>query len=340
MDLVALQEIRWLGSGTLEKRNCVIFYSCNPVRHVLGVGFYVSARFLSNILRFEPVNDKLCWIRVRGKFINYSIINVHAPTEDKDDEEKDKFYLELETTYSRCPKHDTKIVLGGINAKVGKDENPPHVGRNVLHEEFNINGHKLVQFAAAADMIIGGTIFAHKNIHKATWRSPDGTAINQIDHNLIQKKHSSDLKDVRSKRVVNIDSDHHLVMAKIQARFSMTKTHRGQRVQKCNVQSLENKEVKQALRIAIAELNERTCDAEESQKGIEKRWSICERIMKEAAESVIGMKGSPQRNDWYNEEGAEVAFLKNEAYKNMIAKKNTKRVREEYQSWRYEEKNT
>ena len=47
-------------------------------------------------------------------------------------------------------------------------------------------------------------------------------------------------------------------------------------------------------------MKERTCDAEESQKGIEKRWSICERIMKEAAESVIGMKGPPQRNDWYN----------------------------------------
>ena len=65
-------------------------------------------------------------------------------------------------------------------------------------------------------------------------------------------------------------------------------------MQKYNVQSLENKEVKQALRIRIAELNERTCAAEESQKGIEKRWSICERIMKEAAESVIG-KQNPHR---------------------------------------------
>jgi len=77
MDLVALQEIRWLGNGNLEKKNCVIFYtrSCNPVKHVFDVGFYVNSRFLSNILRFEPVKDRLCWIRVRGKFRNYSIIN-------------------------------------------------------------------------------------------------------------------------------------------------------------------------------------------------------------------------------------------------------------------------
>jgi exonuclease III len=109
MDMVALQEIRWLGNGTLEK-NCVNFYSCNPVKHVFGVGFYVNSRFLSNILHFEPANDRLCWNRVRGKFRNYSIINAHAPTEDKDDEE-DKFYLELETVYSQCPRHDKKWYL-------------------------------------------------------------------------------------------------------------------------------------------------------------------------------------------------------------------------------------
>jgi exonuclease III len=108
IDLVALQEVKWLGTGTLEKNNCAIFYSCNPVRHVQGVGFYVNSRLLPNIVHFEPVYDILCWIRFRVKFRNYSVINAHAPTEDKADEEKDNFYLELETVYSQCPKHDIK----------------------------------------------------------------------------------------------------------------------------------------------------------------------------------------------------------------------------------------
>jgi hypothetical protein len=33
--------------------------------------------------------------------------------------------------------------------------NYPYAGRNGLHEECNGNGYKLVQFAAATDMIIG-----------------------------------------------------------------------------------------------------------------------------------------------------------------------------------------
>jgi hypothetical protein len=49
-----------------------------------------------------------------------------------------------------------------------------------MQEEFNGNGYTLVQFAIATDMIIGGTIFIHKNIHKETWRSPDGDTMNQI----------------------------------------------------------------------------------------------------------------------------------------------------------------
>jgi hypothetical protein len=81
------------------------------------------------------------------------------------------------------------MVLGDFNVKVGKEENNyPHAGRNGLHEEYNENRHKLVRFTAATDMIIGGTVFTHKNTHKVTWRSLDGVTMNQIDHIPIKKK--------------------------------------------------------------------------------------------------------------------------------------------------------
>jgi len=143
MDLLALQEVSSLATGTLEK-NCAIFYSCKPVRHVLGVGFYDNSRLFPNILRLNPLIID-CQIRVHAKFRNYSNINAHAPTEDKHYEEKHKFYLELETVYSQCPKHDIKIVPGDFNAKVGKEgTNYPHAGRNGLHEVCNGNGNQLV----------------------------------------------------------------------------------------------------------------------------------------------------------------------------------------------------
>ena len=134
-----------------------------------------------------------------------------------------------------------------------------------MHKKCNGNDYKLVQFAAATDMIIGETIFTHKNRHKVTWKSPDRDTVNQTDHNLVQKKHSSNLKDVRCKRGVNVDSDHYLAMAKIQARMSINETRRGQRVRKYNVYSRVNEKVQQAFRGKIMELNESTYADEESQ---------------------------------------------------------------------------
>jgi hypothetical protein len=49
-------------------------------------------------------------------------------------------------------------------------------------------------------MLIGGTTFPHKKIYLATWRSPDGTANNQIDHILIDARRKNNMMDVRTYR--------------------------------------------------------------------------------------------------------------------------------------------
>lgn len=72
-------------------------------------------------------------------------------------------------------------------------------------------------------MVIESTCFIHKDIHKATWISPDGPTKNQIDHVLIDQRHFSDLLHVRSYRDAAIDSDHILDISKISARISNVK---------------------------------------------------------------------------------------------------------------------
>jgi hypothetical protein len=60
------------------------------------VAFVVDASIRGNILKFAPINGKLCSLFVRTKFFYLMIINAYAPTEDKDELIKDQFYYKLE----------------------------------------------------------------------------------------------------------------------------------------------------------------------------------------------------------------------------------------------------
>jgi exonuclease III len=77
---------------------------------------------------------------LKGRFQNYSLISAHAPTEKKNENEKDAFYDTFERTYENCPSNDVKIIFGDFNAKIGQDKSArPTTGMNSLHKEHNDN---------------------------------------------------------------------------------------------------------------------------------------------------------------------------------------------------------
>jgi exonuclease III len=136
-----------------------------------------------NILSFESYNERLCKLQIKGKFNNSSIISVHAPTEEKTDEEKEKFYEDLHIVRNKIPKRDIVIILGDLNAKIGKEDVYQNVaGKHTLHEISNRKGEWVCEYTIANNMKIISTYYQHKRIHKGTWTSPDGNTLNQIDH--------------------------------------------------------------------------------------------------------------------------------------------------------------
>jgi hypothetical protein len=126
------------------------------------------------------MNARLCILRVKGSVINYSIFNIHAPTNDSNDEAKDLFYEELERAYSACL---GKSVKEDANAKIGQETiHHPSVGKYSLHGTKNENGLRLINFAAGRQMAIRSTYFMYKKIHLQTWHSSHARTFNQIDH--------------------------------------------------------------------------------------------------------------------------------------------------------------
>jgi hypothetical protein len=116
---------------------------------------------------------KGCWYDI--------VLNVHAPTEDKDDDMTGSFHEELEQVFDKFPRYYMKILLGNFNAKVGTDDIFKSViGNESLHETRNDNEFRIVNFATSKKLIVKSTTFPHRNIHKHTWTSPDGVTHNQM----------------------------------------------------------------------------------------------------------------------------------------------------------------
>lgn len=335
-DLIALQEVRWNGDGVMQKKDFDLYYSCHKKDHKLGTGFLVGKRLKTRVLDFAAINPRMCKLRIKSRFFNITIINVHAPTEDKDDDRKDEFYEILERTYNSCPKHDIKIIIGDANAKVGREEiYRKHIGKHSLHAECNNNGTRLVNFAASKNMIIGSTMFERKDIHKATWTNPSKTYQNQIDHVLIDARHISNLMNVRSYKGANIDSDHFLLGATLRARISRANNSRSAKRIKFNLDALKDADTSKLFsEQAEAKLSEISGNSED----VQEVWTNLKVSIKYAAEKVLGEKPKPQRNGWFDAECQEATDQKNKAYLNLQQGKITRTKTEKYKDLRRAEK--
>ena len=60
----------------------------------MGTVIFVHQRIASAVKRVEFVNVKVSYIVMIGRWCNIIVLNVHAPSEVKSDESKDRFYEE------------------------------------------------------------------------------------------------------------------------------------------------------------------------------------------------------------------------------------------------------
>ena len=112
------------------------------------------------------------------------------------------------------------IITGDMNAKVGNLVNALArvLGQHRM-DTVNENGERLKEFCDVNEMVITGTVFPHKEIHKQTWVLPDGRTKNQIDHTLVNRKLRTSVLDTRAMRSADVATDHYLLRSTIRLKL-------------------------------------------------------------------------------------------------------------------------
>jgi hypothetical protein len=44
-----------------------------------GVGFIVDDKWIAAVIDWKPISERICVLRVKGRFFSYSLINIYAP---------------------------------------------------------------------------------------------------------------------------------------------------------------------------------------------------------------------------------------------------------------------
>ena len=147
---------------------------------------------------------------------------------------------------------DIAILMGDFNAKIGMD-NPGYENIMGTHGQgqMNKNGESL---ADLNQLVIGGSIFPHKRIQKATWISPNQVTDNQIDHIRIGRKFRKSWQDVRVTRGADVSSDYYLLMTTVRLRLKRFTNANSTRT-RYNVGLFRNKDTQAAYQTDMIHVN-------------------------------------------------------------------------------------
>ena len=229
-----------------------------------------------------------------------SLVSVYAPTLDSPDEEIGLFYSELRKVIRAIPAQDKIVLLGDFNARVGRDhETWEVIGRHGIGK-CNSNGLHLLSLCNELDLIIGNTLFQHKNKHKGTWMHPRSGHWHMIDFIITRARDRQDLHDVKVVRSMECWTDHRLVKASFDMKIKVKSRHSVTRPPKrLDVSKLKDPETKKQFEDKIIELEPLDLD---------NVWSDLKSKLYDTSLEVLGCV-ERQHQDWFDDNDEEIKDL-------------------------------
>ncbi|XP_048485578.1 uncharacterized protein LOC105392632 [Plutella xylostella] len=264
-----------------------------------GVGFAVKNCIAKRLEEYPVhISDRVTTLRLKLDRNNYlNVISVYAPTLDKSDDVKDKFYEELSQCLDSINAREQVLLLGDFNARVGRDYEawPGVLGRHGVGN-MNSNGQLLLSLCAQHELAISNTMFRLAAKYKTTWMHPRSKHWHLIDYAMVRQRDISQVEVTRVMRGAHCWSDHRLIVTKLRLRLHRPRRSTVKKPASLNVVRLKDREVRERFADTLSE--RLSLDIKAGDVGA--AWGTLSTHLIEAASAALGMT-SRRNEDWFDE---------------------------------------
>ena len=110
VNILGISELKWTGMGEFNSDDHYIYYCGQESLRRNGVAIIVNKRVRNAVLGCNLKNDRMISVRLQGKPLNITVIQIYAPTSNAEETEVEWFYEDLQdllelTPQKRCPFH-------------------------------------------------------------------------------------------------------------------------------------------------------------------------------------------------------------------------------------------
>ena len=299
LDAIGVSEVRWTGVGHIASDGWTFYYSGGE-RHEAGVGILLGREMARAVVGCWQVSKRVILVKIAAKPVGLNLIQVYAPTTDYSDREVDEFYEQVDSVRRQCKAEELTIVMGDLNAKVGKGRSGTVVGEFGLGER-NERGDRWMEWCESWDQVIMNTWFKHHARHLYTWKSPGDRARNQIDYVSVNRRFRNSVTQVKTKPGADCGGgcDHVPVVAQIKVKVKKVKKNVKKKKDWNILRRIDG--VKERYTVEVRNRYEKLTDELEGE-GVEKAWQVLKEALVGAAETIIPKEKKKAKKAWITDE--------------------------------------
>ena len=312
--MLCVQETKWKGDRAREIGEGYRLIYCGTETRRNGVGIICNEHEKENVMEVKRCSGHCMMLKLATGEGIINIVSAYAPQSGCSDEEKVRFYEELESLLRGLPEEERVVLGADLNGHVGEENasfEGSHGGKG--YGVRNAEGVRVLEMAEECNFILANTLFTKKEEHLITFKS--GGNKSQIDYIAVRRANRAEVINCKVIPGEPAVKQHRLLV--VDLRVQRKKTRRKHRGGKIKVWKLRDEEIAAKYKVEVKKRKDNLMPIE----SVEDAWSQLKTVVIDQTERLCGrtrgMRPTTKEEWWWTVEVQEAIKKKKEAFKDV-----------------------